>query len=71
MTRLTGYLSLLAVAGLLAGCRAEVEDPGRLPPTDVEGGHVPDIASEPAPMNITTDTQRVEVPGTGSEFRRP
>lgn len=56
-------LVTIGVLGVtLIACTAEVEDPGEAPDVDVSGGRTPDIDVEPADVQISTDTQVVEVP---------
>lgn len=52
----------LLLACPVAACTAEVEDPGELPNVEVEGGRVPEVDIDPARVEVSTDTQRVEVP---------
>lgn len=58
----TKLLAMALLAGSLVACTAEVEDPGSLPDVDVSGGEMPNVDIDPVDIDITTDTQVVEVP---------
>jgi hypothetical protein len=59
---LTRTIAAVAAAAAIAGCTAEVEDPGEAPEVNVEGGRAPDVDVDPARVEVGTDTQTVEVP---------
>ena len=63
MLRFQRFFVAVAMLGLLtAGCTADVEDPGSLPDVDVEGGDMPNIDVDPAQVEVSTDTQTIQVP---------
>jgi hypothetical protein len=62
MLRSFKILSVVVIAGFFAACTAEVEESGSLPDVDVEGGEMPNVDIDPVDVDITTDTQVVEVP---------
>ena len=53
-------IALLALS--LGACTADVEDPGEMPDVDVSGGEMPDVDVDPVDVDVSTDTQVVEVP---------
>lgn len=63
LKRFAGVIPALAVAALLSGCTAEVEDEGDLPNIEVtDQGEMPEVDVDPANVDISTDTQQVVVP---------
>lgn len=56
----------------LAGCDAEVEDPGELPSADVdvEPGRAPDVDVETPDVDVTTEEKTVEVPDVDVETEK-
>jgi hypothetical protein len=71
MRRLSNIWMPVAFAAIVAGCTAEVEDAGSPPDVDVSGGEMPNIDVAPADVEISTDTQTVEVPDIDVEAREP
>lgn len=61
----------LVLAVTMLGCRAEVEEPGRLPDVEVSGGQMPRVDVEPADIRVTEDTQVVRVPNVEVVPRDP
>jgi hypothetical protein len=59
---MTSLRLTLVLSMLLLGCTVEVEDPGSLPDVDVSGGELPEVDIDVPEVEITTDTQIVEVP---------
>ena len=57
MTVAAMALSLGAVA-----CTAEVEEEGKMPDVDVQGGEMPKVDVDPANVEVSTDTQTVITP---------
>ena len=53
---------IIALSASLGACTADVEDPGSLPDVDVEGGEMPRVDVDPVDVDVSTDTQVVEVP---------
>jgi len=52
--------ALLAFA--IAGCRADVEDEGRLPDVEVnDPGELPEVDIDPANVEVSTDTQEIRL----------
>lgn len=62
MRRMSSFWMPMALAAVIAGCTAEVEEEGSLPDVDVSGGEMPRVDVDPADVDITTDTQTVVVP---------
>lgn len=62
-------IAAMAFAVLLAGaaCTAEVEEEGKLPDVDVQGGEAPQIDVDPANVNVGTDTNTVVTPDVDVE----
>jgi hypothetical protein len=57
MTVAAVALSLGAVA-----CTAEVEEEGKMPDVDVNGGEMPKVDVDPANVEVSSDTQTVVTP---------
>jgi hypothetical protein len=57
MTVAAVALSLGAVA-----CTAEVEQEGKMPDVDVQGGEMPQVDVDPANVEVSSDTQTVVTP---------
>ena len=58
-------LMTVAALGLTLGavaCTAEVEDEGKMPDVDVQGGEMPNVDVDPANVEVSTDTQTVVTP---------
>jgi hypothetical protein len=55
-------VALMAASVGAVGCTAEVEDEGRAPEVNVEGGEMPEVDVDPANVDVTTDTQTVVTP---------
>ncbi|MEX2571898.1 MAG: hypothetical protein WD737_11420 [Gemmatimonadota bacterium] len=71
MRRITSFWLSLAVAAVIAGCTADVEESGSPPDVDVTGGEMPEIDVDPADVDVSTDTQVVEVPDIDVESTEP
>jgi hypothetical protein len=52
----------LALSMMAAACTAKVEEEGKLPDVDVQGGEMPKVDVDPANVNVSTDTQTVVTP---------
>ncbi|HEX2204980.1 MAG TPA: hypothetical protein VHG91_16845 [Longimicrobium sp.] len=62
------FLALALAASLGAvGCTAEVEEEGKAPEVNVEGGELPEVDVDPANVEVTTDTQQVVTPEVNVE----
>ena len=59
-------LALVAALGAV-GCTAEVEEEGKAPEVNVEGGELPRVDVDPANVEVTTDTQKVVTPEVNVE----
>ncbi len=49
-------------AMLIAGCDVDVEDTGRLPDVDVEGGELPDVDVTTPDIDVGTEKMEITVP---------
>ncbi len=52
----------LVMGALSAGCTAKVEEEGKLPDVDVQGGEAPKVDVDPAQVNVGSDTNTVVTP---------
>jgi hypothetical protein len=55
-------VAALALSMMAAACTAKVEEEGKLPDVDVQGGEMPKVDVDPANVNVSTDTQTVVTP---------
>lgn len=55
-------LGIIALSAMLGACTADVEDEGSLPDVDVQGGDLPNVDVDPADVDVSTDTQTIQVP---------
>ena len=62
MHRYSAMALTLLFGAFLGACTADVEESGELPDVDVSGGEMPSVDVDPADVDISTDTQVVEVP---------
>lgn len=53
---------VVAITAMLGACTADVEETGSLPDVDVSGGEMPRVDVDPVDVDVSTDTQVVEVP---------
>ncbi len=60
--RAVEILGIVAISAMLGACTADVEESGSLPDVDVSGGEMPRVDVDPVDVDVTTDTQVVEVP---------
>jgi len=58
------WISSLAVALAVGGCKAEVTDRGNAPDVNVEGGDLPNVDLDPSKVDVdvSVDTQKIQVP---------
>lgn len=59
--RMMTMAALALTLGAMA-CTAEVEEEGKMPDVDVQGGEMPKVDVDPANVEVTTDTQTVVTP---------
>jgi hypothetical protein len=59
--RLMTVAALALTMGAMA-CTAKVEEEGKMPDVDVQGGEMPKVDVDPANVEVTTDTQTVVTP---------
>jgi hypothetical protein len=59
--RLMTVAALAFTMGAVA-CTAKVEEEGKMPDVDVQGGEMPKVDVDPANVEVTTDTQTVVTP---------
>ncbi|MBV9772603.1 MAG: hypothetical protein JO040_01550 [Gemmatimonadetes bacterium] len=57
----------LALSFAAAACTAKVEDKGKLPDVDVNGGRAPKVDVDPAKVTVGTDTHTVVTPNVNVE----
>lgn len=55
-------VAVLALSVGAAACTAEVEEEGKMPDVDVQGGEMPKVDVDPARVEVSTDTQTVVTP---------
>ena len=55
-------LAMVPAAFAIGACTAEVEEEGKAPEVNVEGGEMPKVDVDPANVEITSDTQQVVTP---------
>lgn len=60
ISKLAVVPALVAVFALNA-CTAEQTEEGEMPEVNVEGGNLPEYDIDPARVEITTDTQNIQV----------
>lgn len=60
--KLLSAMCLLGLATGVAGCDVDVNDPGKLPDVDVEGGEAPDVDVTPPDVDIGTEEKEITVP---------
>lgn len=61
LRRLMTVAALVMSLGAVA-CTAEVEEEGKMPDVDVQGGEMPQVDVDPANVEVSTDTQTVVTP---------
>ncbi|HEU0300202.1 MAG TPA: hypothetical protein VFR37_12125 [Longimicrobium sp.] len=61
LRRLMTVAALAMSLGAVA-CTAEVEEEGKMPDVDVQGGEMPRVDVDPANVEVSTDTQTVVTP---------
>ena len=59
--RMMTVAALALTMGAMA-CTAKVEEEGKMPDVDVQGGEMPKVDVDPANVEVTTDTQTVVTP---------
>ena len=59
--RLMTVAALALAMGAMA-CTAKVEEEGKMPDVDVNGGQMPKVDVDPANVEVSTDTQTVVTP---------
>ncbi|HEX6912413.1 MAG TPA: hypothetical protein VF142_18555 [Longimicrobium sp.] len=61
LRRVMAVAALALSLGAMA-CTAEVEEEGKMPDVDVQGGEMPRVDVDPANVEVSTDTQTVVTP---------
>jgi hypothetical protein len=61
LKKLMTVAALALTMGAVA-CTAEVEEEGKMPDVDVQGGEMPKVDVDPANVEVSTDTQTVVTP---------
>ena len=61
LRRVMAVAALALSLGAMA-CTAEVEEEGKMPDVDVQGGEMPKVDVDPATVEVGTDTQTVITP---------
>lgn len=62
MLRRVMAVAAMALSLGAAACTAEVEDEGKAPDIDVQGGEMPRVDIDPANVEVSSDTQTVVTP---------
>ena len=61
LRRMMAVAALALSLGAMA-CTAEVEEEGKMPDVDVQGGEMPKVDVDPANVEVSSDTQTVITP---------
>lgn len=62
MLRRVMAVAAMALSLGAAACTAEVEEEGKAPDIDVQGGEMPRVDIDPANVEVSSDTQTVVTP---------
>lgn len=62
MIRKLMTVAALALTVGAVACTAEVEEEGKMPDVDVQGGEMPQVDVDPAKVEVSSDTQTIVTP---------
>jgi hypothetical protein len=65
------WIPVLAAGLVIGGCTAEQTQEGKLPDVDVEGGQAPKYDVDAADVDVTADTQNVQVVTPDVDVKAP